>query len=390
MSCLLLNLPENKNGTDPFFTDKKLYFEMRELAETVNQPIMKIEDDLLLYGSFIDDNQNCYIIGPAALEPLTKQQLLNFMKKHCITQKEIYIECGSFKILSNLLAMAFWIATGKEVIEQDIILNFTNNNNYVATEGEIGQYQFEKSEYDKENNKLDYEYRYLKAIEMGDIDYFQNNIQQGLEAMDGIGRLANSSKKQMEYMCVASIALIARAATRGNFNPAKAFELSEVYLQKLDKCKDIQEIIQVHRSAQLDFTMHVKASREKQRNAVYVEQCKDYIIKHIRMPFKVEDIAEAISINASYLSRKFSQQEKITIQQYINKERVKGAANMLKYSDYRMSEIAEYFCFSSQSHFGKQFKKEYGVTPYEFRKQNKYIESINTGRIAFDDDIKIE
>lgn len=67
----------------------------------------------------------------------------------------------------------------------------------------------------------------------------------------------------------------------------------------------------------------------------------------------------------------------MTIQQYIMQERCRHAANLLKYSNYPISIISEYFCFSSQNHFGVQFRKVFGVTPNEYRNQNRYIGNYN-------------
>ena len=61
----------------------------------------------------------------------------------------------------------------------------------------------------------------------------------------------------------------------------------------------------------------------------------------------------------------------VEIQQYVMQERCRHAANLLKYSKYPISIIAEYFCFSSQSHFGRQFRLYYGMTPNEYRRQNQ-------------------
>ena len=68
---------------------------------------------------------------------------------------------------------------------------------------------------------------------------------------------------------------------------------------------------------------------------------------------------------------KFSETEGMTISQYVTRKRCSHAANLLKYSDYELSDIAEYFCFSSHSHFGAQFKKVYGMTPSEYRQRYK-------------------
>lgn len=84
----------------------------------------------------------------------------------------------------------------------------------------------------------------------------------------------------------------------------------------------------------------------------------------------VSDIAPCIGISRTYLAHKFKEVEGITVQQYIMRERCEHAANLLKYSDYPISLIAEYFCFSSQSYFGKCFKEVYGVSPKKYRAIN--------------------
>ncbi|MBR1572504.1 MAG: helix-turn-helix transcriptional regulator [Lachnospiraceae bacterium] len=71
------------------------------------------------------------------------------------------------------------------------------------------------------------------------------------------------------------------------------------------------------------------------------------------------------------LTSREAAEEGMTIRQYLIKERCIHAANLLKYSDYDLSTIAEYFCFSSQSHFGNQFKKVMGMTPKEYRTRYK-------------------
>lgn len=35
-----------------------------------------------------------------------------------------------------------------------------------------------------------------------------------------------------------------------------------------------------------------------------------------------------------------------------------------------LAEISSYLCFSSQSYFQNVFKKEYGVTPMQYRRQH--------------------
>ena len=55
--------------------------------------------------------------------------------------------------------------------------------------------------------------------------------------------------------------------------------------------------------------------------------------------------------------RMFRKETGISIVNYIQKERIEAACNMLVYSEYTASQIGEYLCFSNQSYFIRIFKK---------------------------------
>ena len=80
---------------------------------------------------------------------------------------------------------------------------------------------------------------------------------------------------------------------------------------------------------------------------------------------------DAIGLGRTHLSRLFHQSEGVTVQQYIQREKCRHAARILQYSDYTISQIAQYFGFSSQSYFGACFQTWYGMTPNAYRKANR-------------------
>jgi len=69
------------------------------------------------------------------------------------------------------------------------------------------------------------------------------------------------------------------------------------------------------------------------------------------------------------LSDLFRRVEGITIQQYIRREKIRLAENLLRYSEYDVKSIAVYLAFCSQSHFGKVFKDQTGLTPMKYREK---------------------
>jgi len=54
---------------------------------------------------------------------------------------------------------------------------------------------------------------------------------------------------------------------------------------------------------------------------------------------------------------------------YINRIKVETGAKLLKYSDNSISEIAYKIGYETPTSFNKSFKKQFGVSPSEFRKK---------------------
>lgn len=60
-------------------------------------------------------------------------------------------------------------------------------------------------------------------------------------------------------------------------------------------------------------------------------------------------------------------EEHQTLKSYITHEKVKLIKNLLTYSTYSYADIAAYLGFSSQSHMAREFKKEVGISPRQYR-----------------------
>ena len=81
------------------------------------------------------------------------------------------------------------------------------------------------------------------------------------------------------------------------------------------------------------------------------------------------ELAGELGVHPNYLSALFHRTEGMTVQQYIRRQKIQQAENLLKYSGYQMNEIASYLSFSSQSHLSSCFKKATGMTPGQYRNQ---------------------
>ena len=96
-------------------------------------------------------------------------------------------------------------------------------------------------------------------------------------------------------------------------------------------------------------------------------ECISYINTHLHETIAVSDLAELVKLNASYLSVLFKRQVGTSISEYVITKRIRTAENMLRLSDFSLSEISDILHFSSYSHFARTFRKHYHTSPKRYR-----------------------
>lgn len=101
-----------------------------------------------------------------------------------------------------------------------------------------------------------------------------------------------------------------------------------------------------------------------------VAKMKVYIREHIDEVSRGQ-LAEYFYLSPSYLSKLFHRETGESLIDYIQKERIALAKELLSYKDYSISDTAIRTGYTNFSHFSKQFRKFVGCTPNEFRKQQK-------------------
>lgn len=85
--------------------------------------------------------------------------------------------------------------------------------------------------------------------------------------------------------------------------------------------------------------------------------------------FDLKEISSSLKVHPSYLSREFSKYfDDLSFGDYIRKLRIDKAIDLIKTSQYSLTEIAYLTGFSDQSHFTRIFKKHTGKNPSVFKK----------------------
>lgn len=99
----------------------------------------------------------------------------------------------------------------------------------------------------------------------------------------------------------------------------------------------------------------------------------DMVIKYVQENYQqqisLQELADRqLFMNASYLSRLFKSTTGQTFSKYLLTFRLKAASDLLENSSLHISEIGEYVGFSDSSYFISCFKKQFHMTPKEFRR----------------------
>lgn len=215
------------------------------------------------------------------------------------------------------------------------------------------------------------QYEYLRDGDIRSVEESKRLFRTGIT-----GLLSDDAVRDKKYLFVASITLATRFAIEGGIEAQEAYNMSDNFIQRMDRLDTIEDIYELQTEMIKSFTLMVKRSKSKKNpsDISYVSrqvlEAMDYIYYHLHERITVEDVASAVSLSPNYLNHLFSKEKGQSIQKYISARKIDAAKNMLQYSDYSVTQIATILAYSSVSHFISSFKKATGMTPRDFSLKN--------------------
>jgi AraC-like DNA-binding protein len=362
---------------DPLVCDSLFAQSIMNLLAADRAPIIEYEDEIFLYGAYQISLDCCIILGPISQIKTDPEQVRDYARQHAVFSDHFYIKKRSFDELFSAMSLIYFKHTGKYLAKTEVTCHNQHTDQQESVqENEYRFFMLDNAEHDESQISFTNELIFMQQIIDGDIESIVNNYKQtDISAMEErIVRLAHKSIKQYEYAVCASITLATRAAIKGGIDPLTAYSIGALYFQRLERCEKILDMYDLQKNAILGFAEQVNKTKMERSKLSYIEQCRSFIINHLNKPFSLEDVAQEIGINKSYLSRRFSEVEGIGIKKFTQNKRLETAANMLKYSNESISTIANYLCFPSQSQFGVVFKQLFGLTPQKYRDKEQVNE----------------
>ena len=100
-----------------------------------------------------------------------------------------------------------------------------------------------------------------------------------------------------------------------------------------------------------------------------IQQAIDYIHAHLTQDLSLDGIAKTVGISQYHFSRLFKQSTGTTLWQYVVRQRIQLAKQLLAQSGQSIVEVSDRLGFSSQGQFANFFRKHTGVTPTQYRQK---------------------
>lgn len=153
--------------------------------------------------------------------------------------------------------------------------------------------------------------------------------------------------------------------------------LFQQMIQELKLGKEDYEELLVNYLQQLLISIHrIIESKPRMKSPYLINEMDNavrYFHENYNKPICIEDYAASQHMSVSWFIRNFKEYTDFTPAQYILSLRISNAQTLLENTAYNITEIADIVGYSNPLYFSRIFKKQCGMSPSEFRKQQQQL-----------------
>ncbi len=160
--------------------------------------------------------------------------------------------------------------------------------------------------------------------------------------------------------------LFRQALDDAGIPPIYIHSISEEIAGNIEKADSSETLVEVI-AKMIDSYCNAVNNISLQNHSMNIVKVQRYIVNNIDKKISLSQLSELTNLDESYLCRLFKRECHMTINEYIQNQRINEAKWMLESSDNSIVDIAHILGFSTQSYFCSVFKKIVGVSPAKYR-----------------------
>lgn len=312
------------------------------------------------------------IIGPVSNVPYSKDTLLNMYRDYVISNenKDEFHDflkriphISKFSLISKLVFINYCIYEEVKT-PSDFLTDYSSPK---ALSPEIVQTNYDKKENYVYNKSYVLEEAILKLVRTGNIEGFNSLLFN--DDNFHIGVTGNNAIRQLKNNIIIITTLCTRAAIDGGLEYDTAYELSDHFIQLTEQTDNPDILYELLSKIAYTFAEKVSQAQTPTSADGRLQKAILYIKQNTNQHITVGDVARYVGFSKSYFSTYFKENLGFSVRDFILRCKLEEGRRLLQFTNKPISTISTFLCFSSQSHFQTAFKKQFGMTPNEYRRK---------------------
>lgn len=312
------------------------------------------------------------IIGPVSIVPYSKDTLLNMYRDYVISNenKDEFHDflkriphISKFSLISKLVFINYCIYEEVKT-PSDFLTDYSSPK---ALSPEIVQTNYDKKENYVYNKSYVLEEAILKLVRTGNIEGFNSLLFN--DDNFHIGVTGNNAIRQLKNNIIIITTLCTRAAIDGGLEYDTAYELSDHFIQLTEQTDNPDILYELLSKIAYTFAEKVSQAQTPTSADGRLQKAILYIKQNTNQHITVGDVARYVGFSKSYFSTYFKENLGFSVSDFILRCKLEEGRRLLQFTNKSISTISTFLCFSSQSHFQTAFKKQFGMTPNEYRRK---------------------
>lgn len=166
------------------------------------------------------------------------------------------------------------------------------------------------------------------------------------------------------------LSVLSRAAAQGGVEINLLLSKNLDYINRV-LALDTQEDLCIWISRALDEFIEIVYNSQDAKKISQLRPAMEYMQYHYDQPLSLEDVAKQAHLSVSRLAHLFKEQVGITVIDYLTNIRINQAKQRLLAGNGNCTQICFEVGYNNQSYFTRIFKQVVGMTPRQFRQENK-------------------
>lgn len=327
-----------------------------------------------LYGAIkTNDEKTLILVGPFKNKKISDDLFASLIHEHNLDWNELdslkefigNIPRISYNKFLNFICLVHYLINREEI---SIVDFFNSQNNDFKVPEKYTEEIWKEDDFIHGTYNL--EQRLLSYVRNGDVEGLAAFFKTLANTPTPEGKLADDALRQSKNIFIGFIALVGKAgAIKGNLDIEQTYQLIDLYTQECERCISVNQVNELRYNAIIDFAQRVADQKHPEAYSDEVYSALQFIKTHTNQPIGVDDVLKHVYKSRSMFMEQFKKETGETIARYIIKAKLQESKQLLANSNKSIADISNFFYFSSQPHFQRAFKNEYGITPLAYRKK---------------------